>query len=68
MPVQRMTMLSGTFTLLGLILYVIGRERIGDSRWRTGLLISSVRLGLGTILGVLSKENAALLPLLARRR
>lgn len=66
MPVQRMTMLAATFTLLGLLLYVIGRQRMANSEtWRSGLLLCSVGVGGGAVLGVLAKENAALLPFLA---
>lgn len=62
MPVQRMTVLAGTFTLLGVLVYVIGRERLGGSSWRSGLLLCSVGAGLFSVLGVLTKENGALLP------
>lgn len=65
MPVQRMTVLAATFTLLGLLLYVIGRQRMASSEtWRSGLLLCSVGVGGGAVLGVLVKENAALLPFL----
>lgn len=62
--VQRMTLLSGTFTLLGLLVYVRARVRL-DSRPYVGLALMSGGLVLFTLLGVLTKESAALLPLFA---
>lgn len=60
--VQRMTELSSLFTLIGLICYLKGRVRIVSGRGG-GLVL----IGLGVFaaggLGILSKENAALLPL-----
>jgi len=60
--VQRMTALSTLFTLLGLICYMIGRDRIAAGRTRGIGIIGFGLFGCGT-LGVLSKENAALLPI-----
>lgn len=63
--VQRMTLLSATFVLAGLLAYVHGRQHLiaGAHRrayaWMTGGIV------LGTTLAVLSKENGALLPLFA---
>lgn len=62
MSVQRMTILSGSFTLGGLLLYVIGRERLIGAQWKSGLAICSIGLILGAGLGVFAKESAALLP------
>ena len=61
--VQRMEILSHTFVFAGLWLYVLGRQRqiAGLSGWGrilTGLVPC-------TLLGILSKESAALLPLYA---
>lgn len=56
--VQRMTSLSGFFTLAALNLYLYGRTLSGSRRWLT--------IGLGLIIcwpaGILSKETALLLP------
>ena len=59
--VQRMTELSGLFTLLGLICYLSGRLRIAAGK------PGGVRLALWGpvvfgLLGIFSKESAALLP------
>jgi tetratricopeptide (TPR) repeat protein len=61
--VQRMTSLSAMFVLAGLITFVYGRQRLqqGD---RHSYLLMTVGLIGGTLLGLTSKENAALLPLL----
>lgn len=73
MPVQRMTVLSSTFMLAGLWLYVLGREQLQlqqhlpqppQSPLRAWLLMV-LGLGAGTTLGILTKEQAALLPTLA---
>lgn len=63
--VQRMTVLSTTFMLAGFLLYLGGRLQGRDPR-RAGrsLILMSLGLFTGTILGVLAKENAALFPLL----
>lgn len=62
--VQRMAQLSTLFVLSGLCAYLHGRMLLTKKPqiayfWMTG------GIGLGTLLGVLSKENGALLPLLA---
>ncbi len=62
MPVQRMTVLSATFVLIGLLIYVVGKE-VAQKDWRKGLAISSAGIIFGAGAGVLAKENAALLPL-----
>ncbi|MFQ5937237.1 MAG: hypothetical protein ACE5LB_12615, partial [Acidiferrobacterales bacterium] len=60
--VQRMAQLSALFTILGLIFYLKGRIRLLDGhRDGIGLILFGL-VGCGT-LGLLSKENAALLPL-----
>ena len=62
--VQRMAQLSTLFILLGLILFVHARGMIQHgNRWGSVLLWLGVPAA--TVLGMLSKENGALLPLLA---
>lgn len=61
--VQRMTQLSALFTLLGFLGYLYSRNRFNQGETFTGLLGMSMAVGAGTVLGVLSKENAILLPL-----
>ena len=62
--VQRMAILSTLFVLLGLWGYTRGRILL-ESRRRSGYIWMSLSLAGGTILAILSKENGALLPLLA---
>lgn len=64
MGIQRMTSLSATAVFSGLLLYIAGR---GQVALRPRLAFSLMTLGLawGTLLGVLSKENGILMPLLA---
>jgi protein O-mannosyl-transferase len=63
--VQRMTLLSAMFCFAGLALYLYGRAlTLEESTRRTGWWLATVGVGLGTGLGVLAKENAAVLPLL----
>mgnify|MGYP001824473705 CR=1 FL=1 len=59
--VQRMTTLSATFVLSGLIAYLIARQRI-ETRPINALLLMSAALIVATPLAVLTKENGALLP------
>ncbi len=62
--VQRMTSLSAFFTLAGLLLYMHGRERVErDDSGGFSLMIAGI-VGAGG-LGVLCKENAALIPVYA---
>lgn len=56
--VQRMTLLAAFFTLLGLICYLKGRNHTGDPR---GAWLIAFGVFVCGGLGVLSKENAALL-------
>ncbi len=61
--VQRMTLLAATFVLLALLSYVKARHALAVGRpAMAGVLLWGV-FGLVGIMGVLSKENAALLPL-----
>jgi tetratricopeptide (TPR) repeat protein len=62
--VQRMVSLAALFTLLGLIGYIKGRERTISGKAGGTALIALSLAGCGT-LGVLSKENAILLPVFA---
>lgn len=59
--VQRMTSLSATFVLLGLLGYLLCRGWI-ERRPSQGLAGMSASLALFTLLAVLTKENGALLP------
>lgn len=62
--VQRMTSMAAFFTLAGMLVFVHGRQRLGKSNWSGfGLMAAGLTGGAG--LGVLCKENAVLLPLLA---
>ena len=62
--VQRMTSLSTTFVVLGLLLFVTGRQRL--ARARPGAL-ASMALGvvIGAGVGFFAKQNALLMPFLA---
>ncbi len=61
--IQRMTMLSALFSLVGILIYIKGRECLQISlAWGYSLITSAV-IGF-TMLAVLSKENGSLLPLL----
>lgn len=62
--VQRMESLCHVFVLAGLALYVHGR-RIDIGGGRHGYAIALAGLGFGTVLGLMAKESAALLPLYA---
>lgn len=62
--VQREAMLPATFILLGLIGYAKGHDLAGRGR-RSGAWLAIASIFACTLLGVLSKANGALLPLLA---
>jgi hypothetical protein len=64
MSVQRMTTLSATFVLGGLLTFVSGLACIGSHPSRAFWLMS-LGIGLGTLLAALTKENGALLPVFA---
>lgn len=64
MVVQRMTLLSATFVVAGLALYLKGRL-LSPEQPRTGYIFMSLGIGLGTLLATLAKENGALLPVYA---
>lgn len=62
--VQRMTLLAATCTVAGLLGYVQARSLLA-SRPKLALVLMSLSLLLGSALGVMAKECAALLPLYA---
>ena len=62
MVIQRMTSLAGLFVFAGLALFVWAHLLQRPFRVRAALILG---LGFGTALATLSKENGALLPLLA---
>lgn len=59
--VQRMTMLSSVFILLGIIGYLFGRYQVSKARLRSGSIFMIASPLLGALLGILSKENGALI-------
>lgn len=64
MIVQRMTLVSGSFTLAGLLLYVM-IFAVETRRTRLRALAQLLVLAVFTVLATLSKENGALLPIYA---
>ncbi|MCK5869196.1 MAG: hypothetical protein KAG45_00860 [Methyloprofundus sp.] len=58
--VQRMTSMAATFVLLGLCLFVYGRKLL-TQRFSRGYIFMLIGVLGGTILGLLCKENAALI-------
>lgn len=65
MVIQRMTSLSGLFVLLGLSAFVWAHIYNTRNQHRRTQILLVAGLGLMTLLATLSKENGALLPLLA---
>lgn len=63
--IQRMAQLSALFVVAGLLAYVLGRRKVIEGRTLQGAAWLFVALPLALILGVVNKENALLLPLLA---
>jgi hypothetical protein len=63
MAVQRMTVLSSGFMLLGLWLYLLGRSEVSKSTPYPWILMIG-GLGGSTLLGIFTKEQAAILPIL----
>lgn len=61
--VQRMALLATVFVLAGITCYLYGRLKLPQNP-RSAYLWMGAGIGLGSLLGILSKENAALLPLL----
>jgi len=64
MAVQRMTTLSATFVLGGLLTFVTGLENI-RTHARRAFWLMTLGISLGTALATLTKENGILLPLYA---
>jgi tetratricopeptide (TPR) repeat protein len=62
--VQRMNSLSALFVLAGLLLFVSGREKLSQDPRKAFVLMASGIAG-GTLLGLMAKENAVLLPMFA---
>jgi tetratricopeptide (TPR) repeat protein len=62
LTVQRMTLLSATFSLAGIAVYLAGRGRL-PAKPRSGSALMAIAVAVFTPLAVLSKENGALLPL-----
>ena len=62
--VQRMAQLSALFTLLALLSYCGARAAIANGDRRTALVLLFVAFPALTLLGVLSKQNAAVAPAL----
>ena len=62
--VQRMNSLSALFVILGLIVFMHGRQSLEKSNKR-GFLVMLAGIGGGTLLGAGAKENAVLLPIFA---
>ena len=63
--VQREAMLPATFVLSGLLAYTSGRRQFLRTDGRSGLTLMVCGITFGTLLGLLSKANGLLLPLLA---
>ncbi|GAA0259785.1 hypothetical protein [Rhodanobacter caeni] len=63
--VQRMESMANLFVLLGLIGYVVGRQRLLAGSGGRGLLLCLASLSIPTVLGLLAKETAVMLPLYA---
>lgn len=63
--VQREAMLAASFTLLGLLLWLTGRQSLLDGRHFAGWTWMVAGLWGCTLLGILSKANGLLLPALA---
>jgi hypothetical protein len=59
--VQRMTLLSATFTLLALLFYLLGRRFLTRGENARGLVLLLIGLVPIVLLSVLSKENGVLL-------
>lgn len=63
--VQREAMLPASFTLLGLLAWLHGRDAMKRGHRLSGSVWITIGLGGCTVLGVLSKANGILLPALA---
>lgn len=63
MAVQRMTVLSNSFIFLSLWIYLLARQNLERSSLKA-LLGMGLSLAFGTLLGVFTKEQAGILPIL----
>lgn len=63
--VQREAMLAGTCTLIGLLLWLHGRQQLVEGRLHAGVTWSLIGIGGLTLLGTMAKANGVLLPLYA---
>lgn len=61
--IQRMAMLSATFCLVGIWLYLYGRFRVAENPVKSYICMTA-GVGLGTVLATFSKENGAALALM----
>jgi len=61
--VQREAMLPATCAMLGLLLWLDGRERLQSGHWRVGACLLLLGVGGFGLLGVLAKANGLLLPI-----
>ena len=61
--VQRMTSLSAMFVLSAIVAYLYGRSVAVAGKSRLGWIVAITGIAVFGLLGLLSKENAALLPL-----
>ncbi|HOO84811.1 MAG TPA: tetratricopeptide repeat protein, partial [Prolixibacteraceae bacterium] len=62
--VQRMTSLSGMFTLLSVYAYLVGRHEWLITKNKSKSIILLGLAGIASVLGILSKQTAAIIPLL----
>lgn len=63
--IQRMTLLSASFTLAGVLAFVLGRQLVARGEHVRGYALAGAGIALGTALAVACKENGVLLPLFA---
>ena len=61
--IQRMTELSAMFTLVGVVMYLIGRQKFLQNKIKQGYVWTSLGIIVGGCLATLSKEIGILLPL-----
>lgn len=60
--VQRMTLLAGSFTLMSIIFYLMGRARASEKLCPVGIVYLSLS-AISAVAALLCKENAVLIPL-----
>lgn len=59
--VQRMALLTATFVLIGLLIYIIGRNKFEKSNGKEGQILMLTSMYILPVFAVLSKENGILL-------